>query len=230
MTERNTYSLMQRLCQSKSCNRLAGRVPPGETQRDLEASLTRAIKTFISEAKLTRAGVTMPGEAAHDRLLDTITRCLERAVHEGRRRATGRQERGIISAVRNLAGRAVQLTSDIVDSLQSKARDILTALFGSNDVEDIEATIAEAENKLEEWRERYAEGVAENEIQTAIMETIYEVGREEGVTLMEIVTDPDACDVCKGIAEENPLVSIEDGEKLPPYHFRCKCGALFHEE
>jgi hypothetical protein len=222
----DTYSLMQRLCQSKSCNRLAGRwYPPSETQRDLEASLIRAIKTFIGEAKLTRSGVTMPGETAHDRLLDQITRCLERAVQEGRRRATGKQERGIINAARNLAGRAVQLVSDIVDSLQSKARDIIEALFGSG-----EATIAGAEQELEQWGEGYAEGVAENEIQTAIMDTIYAVGKEQDVTLMEIVTDPDACEICKGIAEENPVVNIEDGEKLPPYHFRCKCGALFHEE
>jgi hypothetical protein len=204
-------------------------VPPSEVQRDLEASLTRAIKAFISSAKLTRAAIIMPDETAHDRLLDQITRCLERAVQEGRRRATGRQEWGIISAARNLAGRAVQLVSDIVDSLQRKAQEILTSLFGSG-VEDIETIIAEVESELEEWGISYAEGVAENEIQTAIMETIYEVGREQGVTLMEIVTDPDACEICKGIAEENPIVSIEDGEKLPPYHFRCKCGAIPHEE
>jgi hypothetical protein len=227
----DAYSLMQRLCRSKSCNRLAGRwVPPSETQRDLEASLARAIKTFIGEAKLTRSGIVTPGETAHDRLLDQITRCLERAVQEGRQRATGKQERGIINAARNLAGRAVQLVSDIVDSLQSKARDIIAALFGSGEVEDVEEVLAEAESELEQWGESYAEGVAENEIQTAIMESIYVVGREQGVELYDVIHESDACEVCVDIVGDGITVSIEDGERLPPYHFRCKCEALPHEE
>lgn len=220
----DTYMLMRALCETKE-RRASKWRPPSETQLNLEKSLTRAIKTFIDSAKLAQHGVTMPDETAHDRLLDTVTSCLERAVHEGRRIATGRHERGIISAARNIAGRAVQLVSDIVDSLQEKARDIIETLFGSD---ESEATIEDAESELEEWAAGYAEGVAENEIQMAVQETIVEEMQNQGVTLFDLVLDPDACEKCRAIYAKTPTISSKG--RFPPFHMRCRCGVEEHEE
>lgn len=223
------HRLMRSLCETKRPplqRRKREWQPPSATQIYLEKTLTSAISAFIGKTKLSSVSVSLPDETAQTKLLDMITGMLEQAVAEGKHVATGRHERGIISAAKNLAGRAVQLISDIVDTLRDKAHDIINAVFGDDSIDNPEQV---AEQQLEAWAEEYSTGVAENEIQMAVNEAIYDEMRNQGTTLLDIVLDPDACDVCRDIVGESPTVSIEDGERLPPFHFKCRCGAIEHE-
>lgn len=226
----DTYALMRSLCETKQrATKRSKWRPPSQAQLAIESSLTSAIKVFIGKSKLSRHGIILPDETDHNWLLDAIHEALETAVYEGQGIANKEQERGIISAVKNLAGRAVQLISDITSTMQDKAKEILDKLFGSGDVDDPEAVLGEAQSEFEEWADSYSEGVAENEVQTAVQETIVDEMTKQGIELFDLLLDPEACPICVDIWNKNNGVVSSKGP-LPPFHMRCRCGTDPHEE
>ncbi len=155
-----------------------------------------------------------------------MTDILEAAVHEGRRIATGNESRGLINAFKNIAGQAVQIVGGIIEQLKEKAREILDAIFGSGEIDDVDAAIAEAETELEEWAADYSDLVAITEVTAAIEEAIIDEAIQQGAEQIWWVDSPGACEYCIANAEASPLPigsTFPSGDQVPPAHPRCRC-------
>lgn len=201
---------------------------PSKTQLALETKLAKAIKNFIDLAQVTRDGATPPDETAQTKLLDEITDALTEAIHEGRRIATQSDERALISAVQNLAGRAVQVVSDIIDQLTQRAQDIIDDIFGGGDEDiDPDEALAEVEDELDTWAAEYSEMVAETEVSAAVEDAVLAVGVELGHTEKYWNAEPGACKACIANMEASPIPIAAmwgDGSTGAPAHPHCRCS------
>jgi 2'-5' RNA ligase len=201
--------------------------PPSETQLALESKLSKAVKAFIDQTQITRDGVTIPDEAEQTRLLEEITELLTEAIHEGRRVATGLEERALISALKNLAGRAVQLVGEVIEQLKEKAQGIIEDLLGGPEgFDDVGATSMVSE-ALDEWASDYSEMVGITEITAAVEEAVLDQGIKQGHTQKYWNAEPDACERCRQNADASPIdikASFPDGSSSPPGHVRCRCS------
>ncbi len=199
---------------------------PSQQQITLEVQLAQAIRDFIDQTKLSSDGAQMPDEQAQETLLDIVSTLLEDAVHEVRRIATGIDERGLISAAKNVAGRAVQAVSGIMTQLHDKAQQIIDAIFHSGEISDPDGALDEAQDQLDLWRMQYAVMVAETEIHAAVESAVLDELRAQGVTKIAWVTDGDPCEVCVKNAAASPLpidAKWPSGDTAPPAHPRCRC-------
>ncbi len=199
---------------------------PSATQRDLEARLASAIKAFITQAKLSRDGVTAPDADARNALYEQLSEILEAAVHEGRRIATNEEQRGLISATKNLAGRAIQTINSIVDQLVEKATALIEDLFASDEIDDPDAILDEVQSQLDEWSVDYSDLVASTEIQDAVESSVLDTLQERGVSLVAWDADASACPLCQDNADAGPWpigTPFPSGATAPPGHPRCRC-------
>lgn len=193
----------------------------------LETQLTKAIKAFLKSAQLTRTGIAVPDETAQTRLLETITDLLSDAIHEGRRIGSGVDERGLISAVKNLAGRAVEIVGGIIEQLIEKAEELIDAIFGSDENIDPDEAMDEVEAELDEWIDDYADMVAETEISAAVEEAAIDEAVKRGATQIYWNAEPDACERCLANAEASPIpigADFPSSDTVPPAHPRCRCS------
>lgn len=198
--------------------------PPSEAQIALEKKLTASIKTFIHASKITRDGIVLPDEQAHDHLQEALYDALVAANHEGTQIMHGAQE-SIVSAAKNLAGHAVQVITDIIAQLKEKAQSIIDAVLGDDRIDpgDVEQVI---EDQVEAWAADYSEMVAQTEMHTAVEGAVLSELQASGAKKMRWVASPDACDDCQHLAENDP-VDVDAGEFeggiTPPGHPRCRC-------
>jgi 2'-5' RNA ligase len=200
--------------------------PPSEEQLSLEAALAQAIKDFIDQAQITTDGVVPPDETEQTQLLESITDLLTDAIHEGRRIATGLEERGLVSAVKNLAGRAVSVVGSIIEQLKEKVQAIIEVVVSGSAVKDADASTKEVKEQLDTWAKEYSAMVAETEIHAAVEEAIVDELGKQGVTEIYWVNDGEPCVICIGNANASPLppgATWPSGNTTPPAHPRCKC-------
>ena len=191
----------------------------------LEAKLAHAIKDFLGSAKITASGVEVPYGQTRTALYEALTNALQAAIHEGRHIASGIESRGLISATKDLAGRAVAVISGIVEQLVDKAQSLLDALLGDGGDLD-EESLDEIEDQIGEWSEEYAEMVATTEITSAIEESVFDVMAERGVAAINWDAEPDACPRCLANAEASPIALGSDfpsSDTVPPAHPNCRC-------
>lgn len=201
--------------------------PPTSTQLALETKLATAIKEFLSQAQITRNGATPPGEAAQTKLLEEITDLLEQAVHEGRRIATDLEERGLISAAKNVAGRAVQVISGIIEQLAERAQILIDEIFGGGEDIDPDAALSEVEDQIGAWATDYSDMVATTEITTAVEETVLDAAIARADTKKSWNAESNACVTCLANADASPIpinAAFPDGSSAPPGHPRCRCS------
>jgi hypothetical protein len=199
---------------------------PSVRQLALEAKLEIAIRDFIDQAKLSKDGTRLPDETAQETLLNIVTTLLEDAVHEGRRIATGKDERGLISAAKNVAGRAVQAVSGIMAQLRDKAQEIIDAIFHSGEESVPDGALDAAQESLDAWAAQYAAMVAETEIHAAVESAVLDELRAQGVMKVEWRTDGAPCEVCVKNAAASPLpidAKWPSGDTAPPVHPHCRC-------
>jgi hypothetical protein len=176
-----------------------------------------AIRDFIAKVKISESGHVTASEAEQTKLLHTITDLLEAANHEGKRIATGKEERGLISAAKNLAGRAVKIAGGIMNQIRDKVRSLydpnLPNPYAGLDISD--------------WAEGYSEMVAATEITDAIEEAVYDDFVEQGTAIVSWVAEDGACEECLANAEASPLPissPFPSGDYHPPAHPNCRCN------
>jgi hypothetical protein len=199
---------------------------PSVRQLALEAKLEIAIRDFIDQAKLSKDGTRLPDETAQETLLNIVTTLLEDAVHEGRCIATGKDERGLISAAKNVAGRAVQAVSGIMAQLRDKAQEIIDAIFHSGEESVPDGALDAAQESLDAWAAQYAAMVAETEIHAAVESAVLDELRAQGATKIAWMTDGNPCEVCIKNAAASPLpigAKFPSGDTAPPAHPHCRC-------
>jgi hypothetical protein len=178
----------------------------------LETELAKAIREFIEKATITKEGAEPPGEAEQTTLLHTITDALEAAEDEGKRIA-GSGKRGLVSAAKNLAGRAVKIVGGIVEQIRDKAQAFMSS---GEDIED----------KIAAWAKQYSEVASVTEIHLAVEEAVLDTWKEQGVAEIYWVADEDACELCLGNAKASPIpigAKFPSGDEAPPGHANCRC-------
>jgi hypothetical protein len=184
----------------------------------LETELAKAIAAFIAHAKVTKDGAEPPGETEQTKLLHSITDALEAAVDEGKCIA-GQDERGLVSAAKNLAGRAVKIVGGIIEQIKDKAAQLI------HDSKD-SVGIGDVQSNLVDWAKHYSEVVSVTEIHSTVEEAVLDTWKEQGVTKVYWVADEDACELCKKNAEASPIAidaTWPDGSNAPPGHANCRC-------
>lgn len=204
--------------------------PPSKAQQALESQMAKAIVEFAKHTKLSKDGVVVPDDVPRETLLNDVTDMLHSAANEGRSIATSMEQRGLISAAKNIAGYAVQLVGNIIDMISEKASDIISDIFGSGEVADLQGAIEEAEAELAEWAENYADLVGDTEIHDMIEGTIADEMQSQGKTQKYWVNDGEPCQRCIDNAEASPLPLDEafpDGSTTAPGHPRCKCSMSY---
>jgi hypothetical protein len=150
---------------------------PSCTQVSLEATLANAIEAFVLKTEMSNNVPIVPGEQARAVLLDIIQSVLISAIHEGKRIATGTEDRSLISSAKNVAGRAVQLISDIVSHIKEKVQSIIDSLSSTNEVKDVDI-----DHDLKEWAEGYADRLAGDEVHCFVEEGVLDGMKRSGVT------------------------------------------------
>lgn len=182
-----------------------------------------AIRDFIAKVKISESGHVTASEAEQTKLLHMITDLLEEAAHEGKRIASGKEERGIISAAKNLAGRAVKIVGGIMSQIRDKVRSLY----------DPDLPNPYAGLDISDWAEDYSDLIGTTEITDAIEEAILDMMIDQGVEQIRWVADPDACEICKKNAEASPLPigsEFPSGDTEPPAHPRCRCNLVPADE
>lgn len=199
--------------------------PPSSTQLALEKDLAKAIQSYISFAKVTKDGVILPDETAHDQLHEALLDALSKSVKEGRHIALGTHEESMVSAAKNLAGRAVEVITDIVTQIKAKAQDLIDSIFGNDDVPTDDAQQV-LDDQIEQWAEEYSDMVAQTEVHGAVEGAVLDEMQQAGVSKMRWLAEPDACEMCQHLAESG-VISVNDewqnGVTSPPLHPRCRC-------
>lgn len=71
---------------------------------------------------------------------------------------------------------------------------------------------------------RRAQVIAHTEVARAVTVSTFQTYVDGGVGMWELVTSPDACDVCVEIADGGPYPVGDDGD-APPVHPNCECAA-----
>jgi 2'-5' RNA ligase len=206
--------------------------PPSSTQLALEKDLAKAIKSYISKAKATKDGVTLPDETAHDHLHEALLDALSKAVNEGRHIALGTHEESMVSAAKNLAGRAVEVISDIVTQIKAKAKDLIDSIFGDDDVNPDDAQQV-LDDQIEQWADEYSDMVAQTEVHAAVEGAVLDEMQQAGVGKMRWLAEPDACEMCRELAESGAIDTTDEwsgGITSPPAHPNCKCQVGMVEE
>ena len=197
---------------------------PSSIQVNLETTLARAIKAFVLKTTIVNGVAIVPGEQARGILLDVLQDVFASAVHEGRRIATGTEDRSLISAAKNAAGRAVQLISEIVSHIREKVQSILDGLSGSKKAKD-----GDIDHDLKEWAEGYADRLAGDKVHWIVEEEVLDGMKHDGVTMVVCITEGDnrVCDSCKANVDQGPIplgTPFLSGQWHAPFHFLCRCN------
>ncbi len=185
------------------------------------------LKSLIKSAQI--RGKTLSFEG------DTINTAHEITVFLGQAQTLGhgyaekqlaQVERGVVSALSGGVQWAIDQASNLIDRALSWAKE----LFASK-VEDLgdEASAEDIEQALEGVAENVAETLATTEIQDVVEKTVMNDLQDAGVAMVEIVCDPDACDLCMANADAGPIpigTAFPSGETSPPFHRRCRCGMV----
>lgn len=197
---------------------------PSKTQLDLEATLARAIVAFILASVISKqeghSRIDVPGENPRATLLEVLDRMLTAAMREGQRITTGVDSTALISASKNVAGRAIQMITDLVAHLRYKAQ----SLFDN----DNQASISDIEDALKTWAESYAVAFAGDTIHGVIEEEIIDALKRSGVTKVKCITEGDSkvCPMCQANADQGPIpigTPFQSGRKHAPFHRYCRC-------
>ena len=149
---------------------------------------------------------------------------LNEASREGWRIAKNQEERGIVSAAKNLAGRAVQIIEGIVAQLTEKVQSLLDDLLGNGETD--EDIVADVESQVEAWAAEYSELVAATEIHAAIEEAVLDEMKAQRIEAINWNAEPDACERCLANEEASPIridTDFPSGDTVPPAHPRCRC-------
>lgn len=164
--------------------------------------------------------VQVPGEQAHDVLLERITSIYAASHQEGKRIATGMESRSIISATKNVAGRAVQLIADIIARVKEKVADI---------IDGGEVKARAIEDALKEWADLYAKGIAGDQVHDIVEGEVLDGLKQAGVKKVVCITEDDerVCPRCLANKEQGAIpigTPFLSGQKHSPFHDRCRCN------
>jgi phage portal protein BeeE len=200
--------------------------PPSAAQLALEKNLTTSIKAFIATAKITKGGVVLPDEVAHEHLQYTLHVALTAANHEGVQIIRGAQE-GVVSTAKDFASHAASVIAAIIAQLKEKAQSIIDAALADDSVDpsDVEQVV---EKQVGAWAENYGEMVAQSEVHTAVESAVVAETQNQGHNAIIWNAGPNACDRCKANAAASPVrigVDLPSGDTVPPAHVRCDCTA-----
>ena len=138
----------------------------------------------------------------------------------------------MISAAKNLAGRAVEVITDIVTQIKAKAKDLMDSIFGGDDVNPDDAQSV-LDDQIEQWADEYSEMVAQTEVHAAVESAVLDEMQQAGVGKMRWLAEPDACVMCRELAESGSVPidgEFEGGITAPPGHPRCRCQVGIVEE
>ena len=196
--------------------------PPSEAQIDLEAKVAKEIKAFIATAKISKEGIVLPNEQAHEYLQNALYDALVAANHEGTAIMQGAEE-SIVSAAKNLAGHAVEVIGDIIAQIKEKVQGIIDAVLGNEDIDPAEVE-QEIEKEVEMWSSDYSNLVAQSEIHTAVQRATLDAMKNQGVEMVDIHNEPGACLQCKANAAGSPYPIDEAYQYLDQHPF-CQCTA-----
>jgi SPP1 gp7 family putative phage head morphogenesis protein len=94
---------------------------------------------------------------------------------------------------------------------------------------DPEEAAARAEKYADELRDYRAEMIARTEAARSTSDGILEAYRENGITLVDWVGDPECCEDCQAMMDGGPY-DIADVEDELPKHPNCECTWVFHAE
>ncbi len=166
----------------------------------------------------------VPGEQAREILLDVLQSIFTSAVHEGERIATGTENRSMPSAAMNVAGRAVQLISDIVSHIKEKVKSLIESLSGASAVQD-----RDIQDGLKEWADLYAQGLAGDEVHDLVEEEVLNGLKQAGVEMVICITEGDdrVCALCQTNKEQGPIpigTPFTSGQRHSPFHKKCRCN------
>lgn len=161
-----------------------------------------------------------------DELVEDMASILEQAqsigVRHGQQMA-GKQERGLVSGIKNVVSWAKDIVLGIMDRISSAIDDALSG-GEDEDKEMSEADIVDA--TMNDLIEQMPDLIAETEVQDAVESAVVDTIREAGAPKMIWVADPDACPLCQELVDQGAIdVSGEwnNGVSNPPLHPRCRC-------
>lgn len=166
-------------------------------------------------------------QEAQDELVEDIASILEQAqaigVRHGQQMA-GKQERGIVSGLKNAVSWAKDIVSGIMDRIESAISDVLS---GSEDEDEGLSEADIVDETMTSLIEQMPDLIAETEIQDAVESAVIDTIRKAGVPKMIWVADPDACPMCLELASEGAIPvdgEWQGGISGPPGHPRCRCS------
>lgn len=125
--------------------------------------------------------------------------------------------------IRKSVGRFVQRAKEIVSAIVVRVKDMVSAIFADG------GTAVEAQDAVDTLLGSLPETIATTEVHTEVEQAIADVFEEQGVELVEWVTEPGACPVCADNEEQGPIkrgTAFASGGTAPPAHPRCKCNLV----
>lgn len=140
---------------------------------------------------------------------------------------TEKQERGVVSSIKDFLGRAHDIVTGIVDRIREAISDALSSGDEDIDPEQIVQDTIDGEIAV------LPDLVAETEIVGEVENTVLGTLKDAGVSQVIWVTNPGACQICLD-NEEQGAINIGDafasGHTEPPAHPRCRCNLSTPDE
>lgn len=198
---------------------------PEQQQLALEKQTANLIKRFLNSGVTdTKQPYFRVDSDEQQKLIDGIAEVLANAHSIGvlyGQVLTEKQERGLVSNVKDFLGRARDIVTGIIDRVREAISDALSKNDEGSDPEQV------VQDALQNEIDVLPDLVAETEVVSAVESAVLDTLKDADIPQIIWVTNPGACEICTENEEQGPInigSTFASGHAIPPAHPRCRCN------